>query len=122
MREGLESCERCLAVLRRKEGVSEELRMIHDEEAGSDDKSGSSGTLSLKFLTGLSLMLVSSIFIGCVNMYMSDKFHGIDDATYMFVNCVALQFVGALFSFFFIDRVDHKSILFSTLLPIATLA
>uniref|UniRef100_M4C3J1 1,3-beta-glucan synthase n=1 Tax=Hyaloperonospora arabidopsidis (strain Emoy2) TaxID=559515 RepID=M4C3J1_HYAAE len=121
MREGLDSCERCLAVLRRKEGVSEELRMIRDEEAGGDDTNASPGTLFFKFLTGLFLMLVSSVFLGCVNMYLSDAFRGIDDATYMFVNCVGIQFLGALFSFFFMDRIDHKRILFSTLLPIATL-
>ncbi|KAL3663879.1 hypothetical protein V7S43_011290 [Phytophthora oleae] len=121
MREGLESCERCLAVLRRKEGVSEELRMIRDEEAGSDDSSANSGTSFLKFMMGLFLMLVSSIFLGCVNMYLSDTFRSIEDATYMFVNCMGLQFLGALFSFFFMDRIDHKRILFCTLLPMAGL-
>ncbi|GMF44905.1 unnamed protein product [Phytophthora fragariaefolia] len=121
MREGLESCERCLAVLRRKEGVSEELRMIRDEEAGSDDSSANGGTSFLKFVMGLFLMLISGIFLGCVNMYMSDMFRSIEDATYMFLNCTALQFLGALFSFFFMDRIDHKRILFCTLLPIAGL-
>ncbi|CAH0520192.1 unnamed protein product [Peronospora belbahrii] len=120
-REGLESCERCLAVLRRKEGVSEELRMIRDEESGSDDSSANGGTSFVKFLVGLFLVLVSSIFLGCVNMYLSDSFRGIDDATYMFVNCTSLQFLGALFSFFFMDRIDHKRMLYCTLLPIAAL-
>ncbi|CEG48640.1 callose synthase [Plasmopara halstedii] len=122
MRKGLESCERCLTILRRKESVYEELRMIRDEEAGSDDSSASGGTLFLKFLVGLMLMLVSSIFLGCVNMYMSNTFRSMEDATYTFVNCMAMQLLGALFSFFFMDRIDHKRILFCTLLPMAVLA
>ncbi|RLN53450.1 hypothetical protein BBJ29_007025 [Phytophthora kernoviae] len=95
--------------------------MIRDEEAGSDDSSANGGTSFLKFVMGLLLMLVSGIFLGCVNMYLSDTFRGIEDATYMFVNCVGLQFLGALFSFFFMDRVDHRRILFCTLLPVAIL-
>ncbi|CAI5702556.1 unnamed protein product [Peronospora effusa] len=121
MREGIDSCERCLAVLRRKEGVSEELRMIRDVESGSDDSSANGCSSFLKFLMGLFLMLVSGLFLGCVNMYLSDTFRGFDDAASMFLNCTALQFVGALFSFFFMDRIDHKRILFCTLLPIAAL-
>ncbi|CAH0514887.1 unnamed protein product [Peronospora belbahrii] len=103
------------------EGVSEELRMIRDEESGSDDSSANGGTSFVKFLVGLFLVLVSSIFLGCVNMYLSDSFRGIDDTTYMFVNCTSLQFLGALFSFFFMDRIDHKRMLYCTLLPIAAL-
>ncbi|RLN46434.1 hypothetical protein BBJ28_00008407 [Nothophytophthora sp. Chile5] len=90
-------------------------------EAGSDDAAANGGASFLKFLVGLVLMLVSAIFLGCVNMYLSDKFRSIEDATYMFVNCVALQFLGALFSFFFMDRVDHRRILVCTLLPMAGL-
>lgn len=122
MRKGLESCERCLTVLRRKDSVYEELRMIRDEEAGTDDSSASGGTLFFKFLVGLVLMLVSSIFLGCVNMYLSNTFRSMEDATYTFVNCMAMQLLGALFSFFFMDRINHKRILYCTLLPMAVLS
>ncbi|TYZ66844.1 hypothetical protein PybrP1_007901 [[Pythium] brassicae (nom. inval.)] len=128
LREGLEACERCLAVLRRKEGVSEELKMIREEEAtpgDSRDASGAGGSDSagaaFKFVLSVLLMLVSGLFLGSLNMYLSQKFGAIENAQYMFVNCVALQVVGALFSFFFMDRVDHRRILFGTLLPMAAL-
>ncbi|KAJ0401780.1 hypothetical protein P43SY_006034 [Pythium insidiosum] len=40
-------------------------------------------------------------------------------SSYLVVNCVGIQLGGSLVSFFFIDKLDHKSILFGTLLPIA---
>uniref|UniRef100_K3W6F8 Nodulin-like domain-containing protein n=1 Tax=Globisporangium ultimum (strain ATCC 200006 / CBS 805.95 / DAOM BR144) TaxID=431595 RepID=K3W6F8_GLOUD len=96
--------------------------MIREEEAAGDsrDSADSAGTL-FKFVLSIFLMLVSGLFLGALNMYMSQKFSTIENAQYMFVNCVALQFLGALFSFFFMDRVDHRRILFCTLLPIAAL-
>jgi callose synthase len=116
LREGLESCERCLAVLRRKESVTDELRMIREEESKAD---GDHGGLVYKFIMGLLLMLISSLFLGCVNMYLSDTFRSIEGASYMFLNCVALQFLGALLSFFFMDRMDHRRLLIGSLLPMA---
>ncbi|KAJ0396106.1 hypothetical protein ATCC90586_005507 [Pythium insidiosum] len=112
-REGLESLERCLAVLRRKEGVQEEVKDVRAEEATEDDGPGT----MLKFFVGLASMLLSAMVYGPLNMYMSMVFRNFTSGQYMFINCVALQFLGALFSFFFIDRVDHRRILMATLLP-----
>ncbi|GLD94826.1 hypothetical protein PINS_up003451 [Pythium insidiosum] len=112
-REGLESLERCLAVLRRKEGVQEEVKAVRAEEATQDDGPGT----MLKFFVGLASMLLSAMVFGPLNMYMSLAFRNFTSGQYMFINCVSLQFLGALFSFFFIDRVDHRRILMATLLP-----
>ncbi|DAZ93604.1 TPA: hypothetical protein N0F65_003654 [Lagenidium giganteum] len=117
MREGLESCEQCLTILRRKEGVSEELKSIRDEE--TVEQTGAA--VFFKFILGFFLMLVSGLTLGALNMYLSQLFHSIQTLQLMFVNCVVLQLVGALFSFMFIDRVDHRRILFATLFPIAIL-
>ena len=119
MRKMLESWERCLAVLRRKKSVAEELRMIWDKEASSDDKVG--GALVLKFAVGLMQLLVLELFVGCVIMYLSNTYRSIQDATYTFVNCMGMQLLGAFFLFFVIDRIDHKRSLCCTLVPVAAL-
>jgi callose synthase len=110
-RQGVEACEQCLTILRRKEGVQDELKAIREEEEAE-------GATVFKFFLGLFALLVSSLSYGSLNSYMSQLFMSIPDANSMYLNCVTLQFVGALLSFFFIDRVDHRRILWGTLVPI----
>ncbi|TMW59013.1 hypothetical protein Poli38472_007158 [Pythium oligandrum] len=113
-REGLEALERCLAVLRRKEGVQEEVKSIRAEESMEDE----GGDSVLKFFVGLFCILVSAFLFGPMNMYLSQAYRTFTDGQYMFINCMGMQFLGALFSFFFIDRVDHRRILVFSLVPV----
>ncbi|KAI9919437.1 hypothetical protein PsorP6_017665 [Peronosclerospora sorghi] len=114
MRQGLEACERCLTVLRRKEGVTDELHVLQKEDEGA------TWTL-VKLSLGLVLMLVSGLWCGCMNMYVSDTLRAVDAASYMFVNCVSLQLVGALLSFLFLDRIPHQRIVLWTMVVVGTL-
>ncbi|DAZ99146.1 TPA: hypothetical protein N0F65_010230 [Lagenidium giganteum] len=114
-RKGWEACEACLVILRRKPDVSEELKAIKEEEAGDNN----AGTSSFKFLLGVFLMLVSSLTTGVLNSFMSGKAGTSNGQDQLFVNCMALQLTGSALAFFFIDKLDHKSILFGTLIPVS---
>ncbi|GLE11127.1 hypothetical protein PINS_up023435 [Pythium insidiosum] len=114
-RKGWEACEACLVILRRKPDVKDELKTIRIEEA-DDDTSGAS---SFKFVLGVFLMLVSSLSTAMLYSFMSGKMSSTTGGSYLLVNCVILQLSGSLLSFFFIDKLDHKSILFGTLIPVA---
>jgi len=118
-RKGWEACEACLIVLRRKPDVSDELKSIREEEA-PDDTGGAS---SFKLIIGMSLMLVSSLSTGVLYSYMSTKaWAGSAGSPTMVTNGMALQLTGSILSFFFIDKLDHKSVLFGTLIPVSLCA
>lgn len=116
-REGLEALERCLAILRRKEGVKKEVNMIRAEETTKDE----GGEGFFKFLVGFLCIIVSGLFFGPLTMYLSQTFTTFASGQYMIINCMSLQLLGAVLSFFFIDRVDHRKILMITLLPLVVL-
>jgi callose synthase len=102
--------------LRRKPDVSDELKAIREEEAGDDTAGGT----SFKFLLGVFMILVSSLSTSVLTTFMSNKTTSFaTDQDRMLLNCTVLQLVGAFISFFFIDKLDHKSILFGTLIPVA---
>ncbi|TMW59030.1 hypothetical protein Poli38472_007175 [Pythium oligandrum] len=117
-RKGWEACESNLVILRRKPDVAEEMRYIREEE--TVDESGGGG--SFKFIIGVLLMLVSSLSSGVLFAFVSGKATQAADQSTLAVNSVALQLAGSLLSFFFIDKLDHKSILFGTLIPTALCA
>ncbi|CCI46822.1 unnamed protein product [Albugo candida] len=114
MREGADSCERCLTVLRRKEGVQDELQLIREESTSANKSTGN----IFKFGLGLCLMIVSSLANGALVIYLTTALATSGSSASNFTNCVILQLVGALLSFFVIDRVDLRRVLLGTLLPI----
>ncbi|GLD94845.1 hypothetical protein PINS_up003470 [Pythium insidiosum] len=110
-RKGWEACEALLVILRRKPDVKDELKAIKMEET-EDSGAGAS-----KGLLGAMLMAVSAFSHGMLYAFINGKMGS--GSSYLVVNCMGVQLGGALMSFFFIDKLDHKSILFGTLLPIA---
>jgi callose synthase len=113
-RKGWEACEACLVILRRKQDVSDELKQIREEESGGEG----SGNGSFKFILGVFLMFVSSLSTGVLYAFMNTKLAS-DEALF---HCVLLELIGSSLAFFFIDKLDHKSVLFGTLIPVALCA
>ncbi|CAI5729918.1 hypothetical protein KXD40_009367 [Peronospora effusa] len=117
-RKGWDACEACLVILRRKPAVQEELKIMREEETPDEAGAG-----AFKFLIGFSLMLVSSLTTGFLNAFISYKgANQYTDQDQLYVNATALQISGVVIAFFFIDKLDHKSILFGTLIPVAICA
>ena len=69
-----------------------------EDKASNDDKVG--GALVLNSAVTLMLMLVSRLFVGCVNMFLYSTFRSTEVATYTFVNWVGIHSLSAFFSFF----------------------
>ncbi|CCI47085.1 unnamed protein product [Albugo candida] len=118
---GWDCCEACLIVLRRKPDVSDELKKIREEGEGSNNEEASS---SYKLLLGISLMITCSLATPVLNtfIYHEQTSGSKGDQNRLLLNCLALQITGAGLSFFFIDKLNHKSILFGTCIPVALCA
>ncbi|CCI10635.1 hypothetical protein ABG067_005709 [Albugo candida] len=114
MRHGLDACERCLIILRRKEGVTEELKSIREETLVD-----ARGSLMYKLSLGLTLVLLSGFSHGGLTVYMSHALESVANTWDFYANCIALQLVGAIMSFFVIDRTSLRRLLLGTLFPIA---
>lgn len=114
---GLEACEANLIILRRKQDVSEELRCMKEDHAGDKSPGGD----FYKVAIVLCFTIISALNYGGLNLYMSDRYSADDDTSsqYMMVNSIAVELVGAILSFFFMDKLAHKVIIFGTFIPIA---
>ncbi|RHY35179.1 hypothetical protein DYB32_000318 [Aphanomyces invadans] len=109
-RQGSDEADACLSLLRRRTDVTDELNAMKKHQ----EYNVPTGNSVYKAMVGFGLTVVLSLSLLPLNVYVARVSLGYGRSL-MLTNCLAVEFVLALFSFVYIDKFAHKFILMVTL-------